>query len=64
MLDGELLAWIFFFLMGAFVKGRVEGFTRKFTGAFYSIFTNDLPYALDKSSVIMYADDSTMYSAA
>lgn len=30
----------------------------------YSIFTNDLPSVLDKARVIMYADDSTMYSAA
>lgn len=30
----------------------------------YSIFTNDLPSVLDKARVIMYADDSTMCSAA
>lgn len=27
----------------------------------FSVYTNDLPYALNKSSVVMYADDSTMY---
>ena len=30
----------------------------------YSFFTNDLPSAMDKARVVMFADDSTMYSAA
>ena len=30
----------------------------------FSIFTNDLPLVLNKSTVVMYADDSTMYSTA
>ena len=30
----------------------------------YSIFTDDLPSVMHKARVVMYADDSTMYSAA
>uniref|UniRef100_A0A669AV95 Reverse transcriptase domain-containing protein n=1 Tax=Oreochromis niloticus TaxID=8128 RepID=A0A669AV95_ORENI len=30
----------------------------------YSVFTNDLPYVLDKSHLVMYADDSTMFYSA
>uniref|UniRef100_A0A4W5P3U4 Reverse transcriptase domain-containing protein n=1 Tax=Hucho hucho TaxID=62062 RepID=A0A4W5P3U4_9TELE len=30
----------------------------------YSIFTNDLPSVMNKARVVMYADDSTIYSAA
>jgi hypothetical protein len=30
----------------------------------YSIFTNDLPSVMNKTREVMYADDSTMYSAA
>lgn len=30
----------------------------------YSIFTNDLPYAIEQASLTMYADDSTIYYAA
>jgi hypothetical protein len=30
----------------------------------FSIFTNDLPLALNKACVSMYADDSTIYSSA
>jgi hypothetical protein len=31
---------------------------------FFSIFTNDLPLALNKACVFMYADDSTLYASA
>lgn len=27
----------------------------------FSVYTNDFPYALDKSAVVMYADNCTMY---
>ena len=30
----------------------------------FSIFTNDMPLALSKASVYMYADDSTLYTSA
>ncbi len=30
----------------------------------FSIFINDLPYVVDKANIVMYADDSTMFSAA
>jgi hypothetical protein len=30
----------------------------------FSIFTNDLPLALNKACVSMYADDSTIYASA
>ena len=30
----------------------------------FSIFTNDLPYVLEQTKVVMYADDSTMFCAA
>lgn len=30
----------------------------------YSIFTNDLPSVLDKARVVLYVDNSTIYSAA
>ena len=30
----------------------------------FSIFTNDLPLILNNASIAMYADDSTIYSAA
>jgi hypothetical protein len=30
----------------------------------FSIFTNDLPLALNKASVSMYADDSIVYASA
>jgi hypothetical protein len=30
----------------------------------YSILTNDLPSVMNKARVVMYADDSTMYSTA
>ena len=30
----------------------------------YSIFTNDMPLALGKASVSMYADHSTLYTSA
>lgn len=30
----------------------------------YSIFTNDLPFVLDKATAVMYADDTTVYVSA
>jgi hypothetical protein len=30
----------------------------------FSVFTNDLPLTLNKASVSMYADDSTVYTLA
>ncbi len=30
----------------------------------FSIFINDLSYVVDKTNIVMYADDSTMLSAA
>ncbi len=29
----------------------------------FSIFISDLPYVVDKENIVMYADDSTMFSA-
>ena len=30
---------------------------------YFSIFTNDMPLALSKASLSMYADDSTLYTS-
>lgn len=30
----------------------------------YSIFTNDLPFVLEKATAVLYADDSTLYTFA